>query len=167
MYKFNDFYVKTRLIMILLLVVIISGCSGKFFTSEDEDKVELPTLLGYSVRVMEASKGMYDTVLSTSASLYKEGVIDEEQVADIIIVANRYKASHNTAQRAVSVWYNAHVNNEPGIDPTSAIREVISLVSLAPEILNDINDIAGTSFDLPEALNIDFLINLISKQEDN
>lgn len=167
MYKFNDFYMKARVIVILVLVMIMAGCGSTFFTSKDEDKIELPTLLGYSVRVMEASQGMYDTILNSSADLYRQGVIDDEQVAEIIIIANKYKASHNTAQKAVSSWYNAYVNNEPGIDQASAITEVLNLVSLAPEIINDINEVAGTSFELPETLDIEFLVNLINKREDN
>ena len=163
-YKLRNVFFS-RCILILISVLLIAGCGGKFFSSDSDDKVELPTLLGYSVRVMEASKGLYDTILSTSAEMYQQEIIDEKQVAEVVVIANKYMAAHNTAQRAVAAWYNAHVNNEPGIDQTSVIMEVINLVSLAPEIIRDINEIAGTSFELPKALNIEFLINLISKQD--
>jgi hypothetical protein len=153
------------IIFLIALLVTVCGCGGTFFTPGDNNEnIEIPPMLGYSVKVMQASKDLYNTVLTGSVDLYNKGVIDDSDVTKIISITSKYMAAHNTAQKAVSAWYNAHVNsNEGGIDQRAVITEVLKLLYLAPEIINDVNTIAGTSFDLPDVLDVTFLAEALDK----
>jgi len=161
MYNRVNNFLSLRFLLIVLLTLVIYSCSNIFYTTDNDEEIELPRMLGYSVVVMEASKGFYDNVLLTSAELYEKGVIDDDDVDDIILIANRYRSSHNTAQVLVESWFNVYTGGRGEVNQTEVITEVLRLVSLAPEILNDINTIAGTDMNLPPALQIDFLLSFV------
>src|SRR6056297_1683120 len=138
MNKFKNVFGKFSVVLLFLSLMIFSGCGVNYKTptpdnnsnATEEDYVKLPQSLGYSVRALEVSKGLYDKVLISANDLRNEGVIEEEQVSKIVEIASRYKATHNTAQKAVSTWFVAYTMNNENFNKNEAMSDILKLVAM-------------------------------------
>lgn len=160
--KLKKLFNKAKFLLIVGTVISLCGCGITYYTpGPDNERIEIPNTLAYSVKVMESSKTLYNRVLTATNDLYEKDELTKEQVDDILEVANKYKAAHNTAQKGVSLWFNTYKNKELDVNKTKVIQDVLEVVAMAPEILEDVNTIAGTDLELPSGLNLSNLMNVI------
>jgi len=80
---------KLKFLLAFLIVIFLIACAGHSFIRD-------------SFRTLSVSQQTYDTTMNTLAGLHRDGIIDDQDRAQIIQYGNLYYEAHNMAVDALA-----------------------------------------------------------------
>lgn len=112
-----------KLAAVLLLIVALAACASVTFTRD-------------AYRALAAAGSTYDMAMKSAGSLYKEGKIHDQQKAQIISVAGKYRLAYFTAIDALA----AYEKNRTGTTKTNAEMAILSYQDALADLVKLINE---------------------------